>query len=261
MIEVKELQQLKEKTESKRYVTIYLNTDQSNMDQKKGEWKIRLKNGLKKLEEYIEASNSDELQAFKKIKKFALKEITDMQTSLPKSILFIGTTDGEWYVKELQVKVENDFSWEIEPNLTQLHQLEELYPVSGVLLIQKLNMLSVETVLGEITNEVSFAWDLETEDWRKYEGVAATERHASGANHRDQFEQRFEANQQRWYKELASLVEKEAKLRGWTSIYLVGAPEILTEFSKHLTYKHVEKFKKNLTNFKSQEIVNEVLAS
>lgn len=61
-----ELRQLRKQRCEGGCLTIYLNTDQSIRNQKKGEWKIRLKNGLKKLEEYIAASNKEELAAYKK---------------------------------------------------------------------------------------------------------------------------------------------------------------------------------------------------
>ncbi|WP_088102332.1 VLRF1 family aeRF1-type release factor [Halalkalibacter urbisdiaboli] len=259
MLNMKELQQMKSKNGERGCLTIYLNTDQSSNDQCKGEWKIRLKNGLNKLEEYIEASEADALPTFKKLKKQAMKSIEDLQTQLSKSLVFIGTKQ-EWRLEKLQVPVENEFYWEEEPMLEQLKSLTEKYPLTGIIVIQKMYMGIVETKLGEVISEYSYDRDIENEDWKQYEGVAATERIASGANHRDQFDQRVEANQHRWLKELASLIEKRADQQRWQEIYLVGS-EMSQEFRKYLLERKVRLIKKNLTNRKAHELVHEVLAS
>lgn len=131
-------------------LSIYLRTSLSSTDQQKGEWKIRLKNGLKKLEEYLEASENDaELKSFKRLKKLAEKNIKELSPNLPKSIVFIGSASGDLYVKKLQVPVENDFRWEHYPVVDQLENLEAKYPLSGIVMIQKTDVLAVETSLGK----------------------------------------------------------------------------------------------------------------
>lgn len=258
---LKELQELQGRTCEEGCLTMYLNTDQSSIDQQKGEWKIRLKNGLKKLEEYIEISESNNLAIYKKLKKRVISEVHDLQAEMPKSIVLIAAADGYWMLKKLQVRVENEFHWEKHPVLEQLKDIQNEFPKSGVLLIQKRDISTIETSLGEVNEELSYHWDLESEDWKQYEGVAASERIASSANHRDQYEQRFEANQHRWYKQLASIIQKQANNKGWNKIYLVGPPEQISEFEKHFSYENIEKVKKNFTNLKPHEVVSEVLAS
>ena len=65
-----ELQTLKDFHCEKRCVlSVYLNTNPADPDQQKGAWKIHLKTGFKRLEEYLEASNDkEELEAFQKAK-------------------------------------------------------------------------------------------------------------------------------------------------------------------------------------------------
>jgi hypothetical protein len=75
---LKELQQLKDQYCEEGVLTIFLNTDQTSNDQQKGEWKIRMKNGLKKLEEYNESSEQMHLHSYKKIKKKAISEINKL---------------------------------------------------------------------------------------------------------------------------------------------------------------------------------------
>lgn len=257
----KELQKLRDKQCAEGCLTIYLNTDQSSVDQKKGEWKIRLKNGLNKIEEYIQASSESELKSFKKLKKKASKEIPDMQTSLSRSLIFLGSADGEWEIKKLNVPVENEFRWENKPAIEQLEKIQQDYPKVGVLVIQKLDVFVIETSLGEVDREFAYSWDIEDEDWKEYEGIASADRTASGATHKDQYDQRFEANQQRWFKQLAQDIQKKAKEAGWQEIYVSGSNEAAGEFEKHLTFREVTVIPKNFTKIKGHEIVSEVLAS
>ncbi|WP_054636761.1 hypothetical protein [Thalassobacillus sp. C254] len=65
-----ELLKYKEKKDDHGVLSVYLNTDFGEGTQHNGEWKIRLKNGMKRLQEYVEKSGSDEeLKAFKNISK------------------------------------------------------------------------------------------------------------------------------------------------------------------------------------------------
>ncbi|TSB46558.1 VLRF1 family aeRF1-type release factor [Alkalicoccobacillus porphyridii] len=255
-----ELQELKARQCENGCLTIYLNTNQTQVDQKKGEWKIRLKNGLKKLEEYLDSSSQEEMKTYKKISKIAEEQILNVQTSMPRSLLFIGSNDGDWILKKLQVTVENDFRWERQPALEQLEQKMTDFPKAGILLIQKQDVVAIETSLGEVENESTYCWDAESEDWKMYQGSGSSER-VGAAIQKDQFDQRFDANQQRWYKQLAQKVQKKAKKNGWNGIYLVGSPDTTSEFEKQLTLNNVEVIKKNLTKLKSHQIIDELFAS
>ncbi|WP_245628065.1 VLRF1 family aeRF1-type release factor [Shouchella shacheensis] len=239
-------------------LSIYLRTNQASTDQQKGEWKIRLKNGLKKLEEYLQASDNDtELKAFQKLKKQAEAQITDLQPAMPKAVVFIGSATGEVQLTKLQVPVENEFRWERQPVVDQLETLQATYPRSGILLIQKTDVIAVETSLGEVEEERTYSWDIETEDWKEYVGSGSSE-NVGAALHRDQFDDRFDANQQRWFKQLAAKIDKRAKDRGWNSVHLVGSPDQTTEFERQLTFKEVVVVKKNLAKLRSHQIVDEV---
>ncbi|WP_227938966.1 VLRF1 family aeRF1-type release factor [Alkalihalobacillus deserti] len=258
---LKELQQLKDQYCEEGVLTIYLNTDQTSNDQQKGEWKIRLKNGLKKLEEYIESSDRKHLSTYKKIKRKAKAEIVKLQLELPKSLVLIATANGDLFIKKLKLRVNNQFHWEKKPVISQLEQIQSDYPQEGILFIQKEDVFIIETSLGEVNNEISYELDLENEDWKQYEGVGARERMASSANHRDKYDQRVEAIQQRWYKHIASELDKKAKEKGWQHIYLVGEQELISEFVKHLKFINIKIINKNYTKFTSKEIVDQVLAS
>lgn len=261
MIFDKDLRRLKDQSSKDGYLTIYLSTDQTSNDQQKGEWKIRLKNGLKKLEEYNKSIGEKDLAVFNKMQNKAIKEIHKLQTELPKGIIFIVAANGEFLLKKLQIQVENEFYWEKEPILTQLEKIRADYPLEGILFIQKEGVFAIETSIGEVKHEMVYELDIENDDWRKQEGVAATERMASSANHRDKYEQRFEANQHRWFKALANTLQKEARSKGWNTIYLLGEEELTSVFENYLQFSSVKKMNKNYKKFSSKEIVGQVLAS
>ncbi|ARK28481.1 VLRF1 family aeRF1-type release factor [Halalkalibacter krulwichiae] len=262
MLQPNGLQQLKDQYAcDKGVLTIYLNTDQTSNDQQKGEWKIRLKNGLKKLEQYIERMNANQIQTFKKLKKNALKEIENLQLQLPKSFVLVASEKGGLYLKELRIQVENEFQWDKEPKFLQLENLQKRYPQEGILLIQKENIYMIETSLGEVNEETLYSLELESADWKPYEGNAARDRMASSANHRDKYDQRFEANQIRWLKQLASDLEQQGVKRGWKHVYLLGEKELVTEFEKQVKLINKTKINKNYTNLTSMEILNQLLVS
>ncbi|MDT8862324.1 VLRF1 family aeRF1-type release factor [Alkalihalobacillus sp. MEB130] len=261
MIVEKELRELKKESCKHGYLTIYLRTDQTSNDQQRGEWKIRLKNGLKKLEEYIDASNEANIKAFKKVKKKASDAIYAIQTELPKSLVVFVSPQGDFFFRKLQVSVENEFYWERKPRVEQLENLMDQYPKEGIVFIQKEDAFLIETSLGEVNIERFYDLEIENDDWKQYDGIAASERMAKRASHRDKYNQRFEANQQRAYRNLANMIQKEAESKQWSTIYLLGEQGLTTEFQKQLLFPSVKKVNKNYKKFSSKEIIGQVLAS
>ncbi|WP_096201764.1 VLRF1 family aeRF1-type release factor [Bacillus sp. FJAT-45350] len=257
-----ELKQLRNFECERGVLSIYLNTSQSIHNKRKSEWRIRLKNGMKKLEEYIMASgDEEELKAFKKIKGKVNNVFRDKQTQLQNSVvIFASLKDELLLVKHLQLDVENSFHWEKKPVLHQLEELAERYPKTGILLVQKQDVIALNVSLGELQGEYQYTWNLEEEDWRKKEGIAASERIASSANHRDEFEQRVEANFQRWMKSLAPKIDEQAKHNSWKGVYIVGQPEMTKTIEKYLRTKIIKSIPKNLYSKKSHQVVSEVYA-
>lgn len=241
----------------KGVLTIYLNTMRTN-----SEWKLRLKNGLKKLEQYIEArGNKTELKDYRKLKKQILKEVKDQQLNLQKSIVIFASVDKEiWELHHLQLTVENEFFWEDRPMLEQLEEIQKQFPSRGIIVVQQKEILAIDMSLGEVSDEAYFTLDIEKEDWRKYEGVAATERRASGANHKDRFEERMDVHINRSLKGIAPIIDQLAKAKKWQGIYMVGQPELVEEVKKHIKTGLVKVIPKNLYNQSSHQIVGEVLA-
>ena len=124
-------------------LTIYLNT----MRTRNSEWKLRLKNGLKKWQEYIEArGNEEELKDYIMIKKKVMKEMKDQQLNLQKSIVIFASVDQTiWEVHHLQLEIENEFHWETYPVIDQLEEIQQKYPTTGIIVVHQKEVLAIDT--------------------------------------------------------------------------------------------------------------------
>ncbi|PYZ92374.1 hypothetical protein CR194_16215 [Salipaludibacillus keqinensis] len=241
-------------------LSVYLNTDPTDPDQQKGEWKIRLKNGLKRIQEYLDASgNEEQMKSYKKLKKKVDDEIQSNRTELQKGvIIFASEHDDLWSVHYLQVPVETSFHWENHPVLDQLTDLQKQYPRSGVILPNLDEVKVIDTSLGEINDERTYTFDPGSEEWTFKEGLASGDRTASGASHVDKIQQRFDENLNRFYKKMAGNVEQLKKDREWSEIHLVGDTEMIRSFESSLRTKPAGTVGKNLNNSESTKILDEV---
>lgn len=208
-------------------LTIYLATDPSHED-----WKIRLKNGLKRIGEYVKASQPDEHKQFLSIQEKVETAILDHQRQLKHGLICYATSD-DLLIKQTQITLNNEFYWEKEPVTKQLDQLFEEYPRTGIILLQRDRVALIDTLLAEVMDEAHYEFDLNTEDWRRYKGIAFGAIISSSANHRDKYDRRLKEHQSRWFKELVPTIEKHAKEYTWKEVYLAGPTE-LTNKMKHL---------------------------
>lgn len=257
-----ELQHLREFEceEEKCVLSIYLNTDPADQDQQKGEWKIRLKNGLNRIQEYLDASGDEtEIKSYKKLKKKVDDEIKQNRTDLQKGvIIFASEHEDLWSVHYVQVPVETSFYWERQPVLDQLTELYEKYPRSGVILPNQDEVKIIDTSLGEVNEERTYEFDLGSEEWNFKDGLASSDRTASGASHVDKLQQRFEENRHRFYKKMADNVDRLKKDRNWKEIHLVGEGEMIRSFETSLRTKPAGAINKNLNKAAPTKILEEV---
>lgn len=242
-------------------LSVYLNTDPADSDQQKGEWKIRLKNGLKKIEEYLEASVEDknELKAYKNLSKKVEKEIHDNQTNFQKSVVIFASEEQDlWSVHYLQIPVETNFYWEETPQLEGLKEVENKYPHSGVIMPNNHEVRIIDTALGEVNNEWLYEFDSGKEEWSLNEGMGDTNSIMSGATHVDKFQQRFEENQHRFYKDMAQKVEKMKKKHEWKEIHIVGEADMARTFEEVMQTKPASRVEKNLNQNEAKKVLSEV---
>lgn len=232
-----------------RVLSFYLNTDPTSE-----EWKIRLKNGLKRTEEYSKASNPDEAKKLARIIKEVNVKVRDIQRNLKSSLICFASQD-EVLLYRFNFLVENNFSWENEADTAQLDKLFDQYMRTGVILLQANSVTLITSGLGELEDEIHYEIDFDTEDWKQYKGLAYGSIISSSANHRDKFERRMHENQERWYRSITPIVRNYAKEKAWKSIYLVGPAKLTEGFRKQLNQKITEEINLNLASKSASEVL------
>lgn len=245
----------------KKVLTIYLNTDRSECQ--RGSWKIKLKNGLKKLQQYIEAgSEKDEVISFLKVKKEVERTIDLSVTNLQKSlVIFVSEADELFSVHHLQVGINTEFFWEDKPVLMQIEKIQRSYPSSGVIIANDQELTLMHCALGQLEIIDLFEFEANMEDWRLHEGLAAGERMPSSANHRDQFQERLQANQQRWIKGILPLVEKKGKEMGWHFVNLFGQAGYINSMQKDLALPIKNTIRKTISSKKQNDLILKAVAN
>lgn len=261
-MELQEELQLLNDYESKdnSVLSIYLNTDPADPDQRNDAWKIHFKNGLKELEEMIPSSTSQhELQLFKKTKKKVEKEIAANQTNLNKGIIIFASEDPElWFVHYVQVRIKTNFYWRKKPELEQLHYVNKAYPHAGVILPAFNEVRIIDTAMGVVNDELVYEFDSGSEEWKRKKGIAYGAVRASSATHVDAFQDRLRENLIRFYKQMGSTIGNLTRERNWKEVHVSGEAELANAIAKTLPKKPKSILYKNLNNNKSNQVLHEV---
>lgn len=241
--------------EGEKVLSIYLNTDRSECQN--GSWKIRLKNGLKKLQSYTELSgNEAELKRYNKLMKKVEKVIFDSIPYFQKSIVIFASNKGDLFsVHFLQLPVETDFFWESYPELHQIETIQNDFPSCGVIVANEAEIILINTALGEMEVTNQYKFDAYTDDSRKFEGVAQAARTPSSANHRDQYQEKVIANQLRWLRSVLPLIEHESKKFEWKHVYIIGQAEYLTNLENELKLPIKNILRKTLSGKELNELI------
>ncbi|SET47674.1 hypothetical protein SAMN05216389_11250 [Oceanobacillus limi] len=248
-----------------RVFSMYLNTDPADPEQQGGEWKIHLKNGLNRFENYLKADGDvEEQKNFKKIKEKVQQYVHDNELNLSKSIVVFATPNEEiWFAERFQMPVETKFYWEETAKVDQLKEMYQKFPKTGIILTQKEAIKVIDSELGSLKDTKLFELDLDTEDWKEHTGpqnVQASVGLGGSDMKPDEFQQRFEANRYRWYKTIASKLDKLAKDKRWDSIYLVGDKEEAKDLMKNMNKYVTDIVNKNMLDHEEQKVFDVVLA-
>jgi hypothetical protein len=247
-----------------KLLTVYLNTDRSDHDQQGGEWKIALKNGFNRLEQYLESA-PEEQERLQTIRPKVEEYILSQERELPRSfIIFASADSGIWETFEVQVPVETNFYWEEKPNLEQLKALHDQYPYTGLVLLQQNQIKIITSAFGQLQTTEFMEFDLDTEDWRRNEGPhhADVSMGSGGgkASQQDEYDERLKANQQRWWKSLGSILDKKAADENWEKIVLVGDKEEAAVLSENMNKDVHDTIQKNLLNENEHKVIEKLLA-
>ncbi|MFD1206863.1 MULTISPECIES: VLRF1 family aeRF1-type release factor [Sporosarcina] len=256
-----ELKKLKEFSCNTRCVlSVYLNTNPADPEQQKSAWKIQLKNGLKRIDEYLQASDDQqEIQAYKKVKDKVMKEIEDHQNDLNKGVVIFASAEPElWSVHYVQVQVKTNFYWEDHPIVEQMEYMLKAYPQAGIILPSFGEVRILDTAMGFINDEKKYSFDSGLEVWREQKGLNSSFQRGTGGSHTDDLDQRLKENLERFYKEMGSIVDKMKKERQWKEVYVVGEAELANSFSRTMRDKPTNSIYKNLNNVEPKKILHQV---
>lgn len=287
MILYDEIQKLKAfQCEDRCVLSVYLNTNPADLEAQNGAWKIHLKNGLKRMEEYLTASkNEKEINAYKELKKRVEREIIDHQSELLKGVvIFASPQEDLWWVRYVQIPVKNNFYWEETPHLEQLRYMYKAYPYAGVVMPSLRGIRVLDTSMGIINEELFYEFDPGLEVWTEQKGVRNSGRVQGrtsgpgagsvggggaggnspviggtfGGSPVDELDHRLKENLERFYKSMGSKIEKLKKERKWEEVHVVGDAEHAKSFCKSLQDKPKNCVYKNLINNDPGKILHEV---
>ncbi|GEN84033.1 hypothetical protein SLU01_23450 [Sporosarcina luteola] len=256
-----ELKSLKEyKCNSRCVLSVYLNTNPADPEQQNGAWRIHLKNGLKRLAEYLEASqDQNEIKAFKKLKDKVTKEIEGNQNDFNKGVVIFASEDPElWSVHYVQVQVKTSFHWEDHAVTEEMEYMLKAYPEAGIILPSLGEVRILDTAMGFINDEMTYEFDSGLQVWKEANGARSSVQRGSGGGQSDEFDDRLRENLERFYKELGATVEKMRKDRNWKEIYVVGEAELANSFTKALRTKPNNSIYKNLINVQPEKVLHQV---
>jgi hypothetical protein len=257
----KELQTLKDFHSDDRCVlSAYLNTNPGDPEQLNGAWRIHLKSGLKRIEEYLTASKDEkELKAFHELKNKIETEVEDNKNDLSKGVVIFASVDPElWSVYYVQVPVKTSFHWENKPMTEEMEYMYKAYPEAGIVLPSFGEVRILDTAMGSVNGEIVFEFDPNLEGWGERNKASAAHNVGMGSSKGDAIEPRLRENLQRFYKGMGEIVEKLKKERGWREIHVSGEADLANAFAETLREKPASCIYKNLNNSKPNDVLHQV---
>ncbi|TQR09272.1 VLRF1 family aeRF1-type release factor [Psychrobacillus soli] len=257
----KELQTLKAYSCTDRCVlSVYLNTNPADPDTLKGAWKIHLKSGLKRIGEYLEASeDKQEIKAFEQIKKKIINEIEENAHDLRKGIvIFASANEDLWSVHYVQVPVKTNFYWENHPMTEQLEYMYKAYPEAGIIMPSFGEVRILDTAMGLVRDDLTFKYDPISETWGEKKKVDAKGRRTVAESKSAVLDPRYKVNASSFFKGMNTTIEQLKKKRGWREFHVAGEAEMANAFADSLRDLPASCIHKNLNNSKSIEVIHQI---
>lgn len=258
----KELETLKEfYCEERRVLSVYLNTHPGDPQQLNGGWRIHLKNGLKRIEEYLTASEDEnELKAFLTLKKKVTEEIEHQKNNLSKSVVIFAAVEPElWSVHYVQVPVKTSFHWENQPMVEEMSYMYKAYPEAGIVLPSSGEVRVLDTAMGSVKEELAYKYDTFEAVWKTPDKQGDVDNDpGKDSITRPTFESLPQNNIKSLFKGMVKNVEQLKKERGWREIHVIGETEMAKAFSETLREKPASCLYKNLINNKASDVIHQV---
>lgn len=257
----KELESLKEfGCEDRCVLSVYLNTNPGDPQQLNGGWKIHLKNGFKRIDEYLTAYEDEkEIKAFRQLKEKVTEEIDKNMNKLRKSVVIFAAVEPElWSVHYVQVPVKTSFHWENKPMTEEMEYMYKAYPEAGVILPSYGEVRILDTAMGDVKDELVYEFDSGVESWRLSKIEEANEEQKSKKSPSPGLEPRPRTNIKQFFKGMDQVVQKLKKERGWKEIHISGEADVANAFAETLREKPASCIYKNLNNNKASDVIHQV---
>ncbi|ARJ38498.1 antiporter [Sporosarcina ureae] len=243
-------------------LSVYLNTNPADPEQQQAAWRIHLKSGLKRLDEYLVASGDEkELTAFRSLKDRVMKEIEDKQNDLAKGAIIFAAADPEiWSVHYVQVAVKTSFHWENQAMTNELEYMLQAYPEAGIILPSYSNVRILDTAMGRVHDETVYEFDSGLDVWKEQKDIKSSIQRGVGG-HTDGFDQRLKENLDRFYKDMGSVVGSMKKKRGWKEVHVAGEAELAKSFASILREKPESCIHKNFGKSNNNHVIQKIFES
>lgn len=215
--EINELKKLENTKEG--VLSVFLST----RPEEKDKWKIHLKNGFKKIEKELEEEGDPhKTQTFAELKEKVESELKNNELKMLRSIVIYADGGGSLFeLHFLQLDVENEIVYSDTASIKQLETLDKNFPRTGIIVSQMETITIYNTRLGEIEDTLTIELDLNTDDWRRYQGRSARGA-ASTSSQTDQYDSRKEKQIRRFYRQVSNEISKLKKEYNWAELVLIG---------------------------------------
>lgn len=228
----------------------------STKPEERGKWKTHLKNGFKQIEKQLEQEgNAKKTQAFEETRDKVEKELDHSEPNLLRSIVIFAEGGGSLFeLHFLQLDVENEFVYGDTANVSQLETLDRKFPRTGIVVAQMEIVAVHNTRLGEIEDTQIFELDLDTDNWRKYQG-RSSKGEASSSSQVDQFDSRIEKQIRRFYRDVSAELAKLHKKHEWSELVLIGHQRTVKLLQDELEMEVSRVVDKNLGGATEQQVL------
>ena len=184
------------------------------------------------------------------------KTLADSRGVIQRSIIiFASETNRMFEVHYLPIFVDPEVHWSPKPKLHQLEKLQGTFPNTGIILTNRGAITIFNTMLGEIDSEVSYELNIDTNDWRKFQGRSARSRTASSTSQQEKFQKRMDENLEKYYREVAAEVKDLKAEWNWNRVIEIGESDQANYFSSALNEKPDKIIYKNLKKATHGEIL------
>lgn len=241
-------------------LSVYLNTNPGDPQLLNGGWQIHLKNGFKRIHEYLIASKDEnEIKVFEKLKDKVTKEIKDNKNRLRKSVVIFASLEPElWSVHYVQVPAKTSFHWESKPMTEEMEYMYKAYPEAGVILPSYGEIRILDTAMGDVKEELFYEFDLSIDGWKQRKSETDTDDKKSKKSSESNLDARPRTNAKGFFKGMDQVIAKLKKERGWREIRITGETDVANSFAETLREKPASCIYKNLNNNKTSEIISQV---